>query len=73
MRPNRVRVGRKIEETSMRTDSGEGRRALTVGRVAVLVPTSYSTLILSPPIVHLTLLLLSLFTSSHFSLTTLLR
>ncbi len=29
------------------------KRALTVGRAAVLVPTSYSTSILSPPIVHL--------------------
>ncbi len=32
----------------------EWKRALTVGRAAVLVPTSYSTSILSPPIVHLT-------------------
>ncbi len=33
----------------------EWNRALTVGRVAVLVPTSYSTSILSPPIVPLLL------------------
>jgi hypothetical protein len=40
-----------------------------VGRAAVLVPTSYPTSILSPPIVHLTLLFCKLWTSSHFSFT----
>ncbi len=35
-----------------------------MGRAAVLVPTAYSTLVLSPPIVHLNLLFLSPFTSS---------
>jgi hypothetical protein len=43
------------------------------GRAAVFVPTSYPTSILSPPVVHLTLLFLSLCTSSHFSFTTRLR
>ncbi len=39
----------------VRVDGDNGvEEALTVGRAAVLVPTSYSTSILSPPIVHLT-------------------
>ncbi len=43
----------------------EWKRALTVGKAAVFVPTSYLTSILSLPIVHLTLLFLSLCTSSQ--------